>query len=275
MLTRFEAPAFDDQPLEPLPDGGLNGSTPAINPLEHLRLIEAIVHKTSTFPEPIATNFRKRMALAHEYGSVDYPDLRQAAYFGLVKAVQKFDPEKSGSFSTYASWHILGAANREIPKQLSIGYPENKWETLLRRPDFMNRFASAVPHTVPNEEVPDTESYADADEYERYTETLPVEDMALVPEHDSLDYLANDSFETVEANAVVQHLCDQASLTRTEKRIIELRTGLHDAPLTFAAISEQLIIHGRHVTPARIRQIEQAAHIKIRKVLEASGVMSN
>lgn len=43
---------------------------------------------------------------------VDMDDLMQEAYFGLVKAVEKYDPEKEFKFLTYAEWQIRGHLQR-------------------------------------------------------------------------------------------------------------------------------------------------------------------
>lgn len=42
----------------------------------------------------------------------DMDDLMQEAYFGLVKAVEKYDPEKEFKFITYAEWNIRGHLQR-------------------------------------------------------------------------------------------------------------------------------------------------------------------
>jgi len=39
---------------------------------------------------------------------VSLDDLKSAAYFGLVDAANKFDPERLISFGTYAKWRIAG-----------------------------------------------------------------------------------------------------------------------------------------------------------------------
>jgi len=42
----------------------------------------------------------------------DMDDLMQEAYFGLVKAVEKYDPEKEFKFITYTEWNIRGHLQR-------------------------------------------------------------------------------------------------------------------------------------------------------------------
>ena len=44
------------------------------------------------------------IAKYYRYRGVAYPDLVQEGIFGLIKAVEKYNPDRGFRFSTYASW---------------------------------------------------------------------------------------------------------------------------------------------------------------------------
>ena len=53
----------------------------------------------------------------YRYRGVAYPDLVQEGTFGLIKAVDKYDPERGFRFSTYASWWIKQSVSRAIAEK--------------------------------------------------------------------------------------------------------------------------------------------------------------
>ena len=56
-------------------------------------------------------------------GESDQDDLYQAACEGLMKALERFDPERGVLFATYASHCILGEIRREIRREKSFYRP--------------------------------------------------------------------------------------------------------------------------------------------------------
>jgi RNA polymerase sigma-B factor len=59
--------------------------------------------------QPLARSLARRYRL----GSVTRDDLEQAAYLGLVNALQRFDPRRGCAFTTYAVPTILGEIRRQ------------------------------------------------------------------------------------------------------------------------------------------------------------------
>ena len=45
---------------------------------------------------------------------LDFQDLQQEGYFGLIKAIEKFQPNKGFKFSTYATWWIRQSIQRAV-----------------------------------------------------------------------------------------------------------------------------------------------------------------
>ena len=59
----------------------------------------------------IESNYRLAISMAKKYHrtGIDFEDLLQESSSGLIRAVDKFDPERGNKFSTYACWWIKQA----------------------------------------------------------------------------------------------------------------------------------------------------------------------
>jgi RNA polymerase primary sigma factor len=68
----------------------------------------------------VTSNLRLVVSIARRYrvgGGVAMADLVQEGAFGLIRAVEKFDPERGIAFSTYATWWIRQAVSRSVAEQ--------------------------------------------------------------------------------------------------------------------------------------------------------------
>ncbi len=113
------------------------------------------------------------MAPRHTNSLMDFGDLVSEGVFGLVKAFQRFDPEKKVRFSTYASW-LIRCAILEAHRQAFKQYRQARRFRLLT-PTYLYLDASSQEDGSLNHEVLQGEFLSEEDIIARIDSDLVVE----------------------------------------------------------------------------------------------------
>jgi RNA polymerase primary sigma factor len=255
------------------------GKIPLLSAEEELALAKRVVAGDKDAKDKMAeANMRLVVSIAKRYvgRGLDLLDLIQEGNTGLLRAVEKFDPDKGFKFSTYATWWIRQAITRAIADQArTIRIPVHMVETINKLLRTQRRLTQELNREPTNEEIANAMEI-EVDKVEhimKIKQDISSLDASIRDDEEEsvlADFIEDEDTISPEESATNQLLKEQvkdmlAALTEREQKIIKLRFGLEDGKQhTLEEVGQEF-----SVTRERIRQIEAKALAKLRKHKDA------
>jgi RNA polymerase primary sigma factor len=264
-------------------DGGIKiylreiGKTDLLTPEQEVELAERIKKgDPEARSHMIRANLRLVVKIAQDYANYGLPllDLISEGNIGLMKAVERFDPNKGGKLSTYAAWWIKQSIKRALANQSkTIRLPVHMVDKISK----MRRVAMSMSEELGREPSDDELSEEIGIDRAKLSQ-LKVASMrpasldAPISEDDSTEFgeiVGDDTAQTPFEMLSHKNMHGQLDglltvLDERERKIIDARFGLNGQKArTLEEVGQEF-----GVTRERIRQLQNIALRKLRRALQ-------
>ena len=222
----------------------------------------------------IQANLRLVVRIAKDYDDFGLPlmDLISEGNFGLIKAVERFDPDKGGKLSTYAAWWIKQAIKRALATNgKTIRLPVHMVDRIAQMRRVIAKLTTELGREPHNEEVAQAMEIplAKVVHMKSVANRAASLDQPVGEEGDAtLGDLVKDEtertpFENLRTKSDRAEIGEMLSaLDPREAEVLVLRFGLDgESPLTLEEVGERF-----KLTRERVRQLQQSALMQLRRL---------
>ena len=252
------------------------GKTPLLTLEEETALARRVLKGDEAARQKmIQSNLRLVVRIAKDYDNfgLSLMDLISEGNFGLIKAVERFDPDKGGKLSTYASWWIKQAIKRALASNgKTIRLPVHMVDRIAQMRRVTARLTAEIGREPHNDEIALAMEIplAKVVHMQSIANRAASLDQPVGVEGDATlgDLVKDESertpFETLRGksdNAEIGEML--AALDPREAEILTHRFGLNgESPLTLEEVGERF-----KLTRERVRQLQQSALMQLRRIM--------
>jgi RNA polymerase primary sigma factor len=255
------------------------GQTDLLTPADEVRLAKRIKRGDEEARKlMIRANLRLVVKIAQDYARYGLPllDLISEGNIGLMKAVERFDPKKGGKLSTYAAWWIKQSIKRALANQSkTIRLPAHLVDKISRMRRMQHTLTEKLGREPSNEELADAlDVKASVIEHWKTVSLRPTSLDAPIGDDDSgefSDIIGDDRVRSPFDEINDRQLREEAEelmerLDKRERDILKYRYGLKGARVeTLETVGKRF-----DITRERVRQIQNAALLKMRDMMKAN-----